>query len=586
MTSSTIRQKYIDFFKTKGHKQIPSSSLIPENDPTVLFTTAGMHPLVPYLLGEPHPLGRRLCNAQKCIRTGDIDEVGDNTHFTFFEMLGNWSLGDYFKADAIKWSFEFLTSKKWLGLDIKRLAVSVFAGDADAPRDEESAKIWQSLGIPKERIAYLGKADNWWGPAGQTGPCGPDTEMFYRVSDDPAPREFDPNDKHWVEIWNDVFMEFNKTADGEYKPLSQKNVDTGMGLERITAVLQGVKSVHETDLFKQTIDQLKSKNSKLTDREIRIITDHVKAAVFIIADGIEPSNVDQGYVVRKLIRRAMRYQNDLIPTAREVVKIYQDIYPEVNNQNILTVIRQEQEKFGKTLKKGLKELSKLKKLVPGFNQGIDAKTAFNLYQSYGLPLEIIKDETSAKISENDFQQELKKHQELSRTASAGRFKAGLADNQEKTVRLHTATHLLLAALRQVLGEDIKQAGSNITPERLRFDFTHKEKMAPEQILEVEKIVNEKIQAGLPVSCMEMTLEQAEKQGALATFKARYPEKVKVYSIGGCNCPMGKCICQRGICSAEICSGPHAQNTSKLGQFKIIKEESSSSGIRRIKAVLK
>jgi len=566
MKAKQIRQKYLNFFKAKGHAIIPSAPLIPEHDPTVLFTTAGMHPLVPYLLGQKHPMGNRLANIQKCIRTSDIEEVGDSTHLTFFEMLGNWSLGDYFKKEAISWSFEFLTKK--LKIPIEKLAISVFKGDKNIPRDIESAKIWQSLGIPKKRIAYLGRKDNWWGPAGKTGPCGPDTEMFYWIGKTKLPKKFDPTNKHWIEIWNNVFMEYNKTAKGKYQPLKQKNVDTGMGLERITAVLQNKNSVYETSLFKTIIEKIKQIQPEIKKRQLQIVADHVKAAVFIIADGAKPSNTNQGYVVRRLIRRAMRYCKNIIPVAEEVIKIYRDTYQKIKEPIVLESIQKEQEKFAKCLEKGLKEFKKI-------NGDISGKQAFDLYQSYGFPIEMTKElaqEKNVSVDIKDFKKRSKKHQKLSRQAACGKFKAGLADHQNKTINLHTATHLLLQALRQILGNHVKQAGSNINPKRLRFDFTHKKKLTDKQLKKIENLVNQKIKAGLPIKCQEMPLKRAEKSGALANFKTRYPDIVRVYQIGNF--------------SKEICAGPHAKNTADLGKFKIIQEKSSSAGVRRIKAILK
>ena len=592
MTATELREKYLRFFEGKGHHQIPSAPLIPENDPTVLFTTAGMHPLVPFLLGEKHPQGQRLCNSQKCIRTGDIDEVGDSTHLTFFEMLGNWSLGDYFKKEAIEWSFEFLT--KELGIPLNKLAFTVFEGDPqnNVPRDQEAANFWQALGAPKEKIAYLGREDNWWGPAGQTGPCGPDTEMFYWTGAGEAPKVFNPSDKQWVEIWNDVFMQYNKTADGRFVELAQKNVDTGMGLERTIAILQGKSNVYETELFEPIIEEVKRQKakSKITSQNlkveeevkaIRIITDHLKAAAFLLADGLAPSNTDRGYILRRLIRRAVRYGKMLcigkaftVEIAKVVIGIYQDVYSELkeNQDFILTELSAEEDRFSETLNRGLKEFMK-------FSQdNISGQEAFNLYQSYGFPIEIIKElagEQEVAVDEAGFQAELKKHQELSRTASSGQFKAGLADNSEQTTKYHTATHLLHQALRAVLGDTVEQRGSNITVERLRFDFLFNRKMTEQEIKTVEDLVNEKIKAALPIECSEMDPQEAKNQGAIGLFGHKYGNKVKVYLIG-----------QEAVCfSKEICGGPHVQNTIELGQFKIIKEEASSQGIRRIKAVL-
>ncbi len=588
MNRKELIEKFIEFFESKEHKKISNASLIPENDPTVLFTTAGMHPLVPFLLGEKHPLGKRLCNVQRCIRTQDIEEVGDSYHHTFFEMLGNWSLGDYFKEDAIKFSFEFLT--KVLKLPIERLAVSCFAGDKDAPRDEESAKIWSSLGIPEKRIAFLPKKNNWWGPAGKVGPCGPDTEMFYwKPNDIPAPEEFDPDDKRWVEIWNDVFMQYYKNEKGNIIPAKQKNVDTGMGVERTIAVLNGLEDNYLTDCFLpiiKKIEELSGKKygeDKEDTRAMRIIADHIKASVFIIADGIIPSNIEQGYVLRRLIRRAIRYgrilgiQNFTTKIAEPVFEIYNDYeLLKKNKKKIIQELKKEEEKFLKTLEKGIKIFEKI---ANESKEEISGKDAFLLYQSYGFPLEMtieLAKERGIKVDEKGFKEELKKHQELSRTASEGRFKSGLADNSEATTKLHTATHLLLAALRKVLkDENIIQKGSNITSERLRFDFSFPRKLTKEELEAVEALVNEKIKEGLEVKREEMTLEEAKAKGAIGVFENKYGEKVSVYTIGPDEAPFSK----------EICAGPHVSNTKELGKFKIIKEESSSAGVRRIKAIL-
>jgi len=591
MKSSELRQKFLEFFKSKGHTIIPSASLIPENDPTVLFTTAGMHPLVPYLLGEKHPEGKRLTSAQKCIRTGDIDDVGDDTHNTFFEMLGNWSLGDYWKEDAIKWSFEFLT--KELKIPLERLAVSCFGGDNDAPKDEETAGIWQSSGVKKERIAFLEKEDNWWGPAGKTGPCGPDTEMFYwKDNNEKAPRIFDPKDKRWVEIWNDVFMQYVKDENGNYMGAEQKNVDTGMGLERTLAVLNGKENIYETDLFEPITLKIRELAGIICKKDnpcsvediksIRIVADHIKAATFLLAGEIEPSNLGRGYILRRLIRRAIRHgkklggpkgcpENFIAEIYPVVVEIYDGFYPEIENKKdfILEQFKIEEEKFELTLGKGLKEFEKM--------QTISGKDAFNLYQSYGFPIEVTEElakEKGIKVDIEEFKKELEKHQELSRTASAGMFKGGLADASLETTKLHTAAHLMLAGLRKVLGEEVYQKGSNITAERLRFDFSHKEKMTQEQIKQVEDFINEAIKEDLPVVCEEMSLGKAKELNAMGVFELKYGDKVKVYTIG----KNGKII------SREICGGPHVERTGILGRFKIQKEESSSSGVRRIKAI--
>ena len=601
MTSIEIREKFLNFFKAKGHTVIPSASLIPENDPSVLFTTAGMHPLVPFLLGEKHPGGQRLVNVQKCIRTGDIDEVGDSFHHTFFEMLGNWSLGDpasnrddserggYFKKEAIEWSYEFLTSSEWLGLDKNRLAISVFAGDEDAPLDQEAYDAWVDSGIPKERIAKLPKKSNWWGM--ETGPCGPDSEMFYWVgpsaSSGQVPEKFDDSDSLWVEIWNDVFMQFNKGNDNKLTPLAKPNVDTGMGLERTLAVVNGLDDNYRTELFWpiiQKIEELSGKKygeSEIVTRSMRIIADHLRAAVFIIGDerGIAPSNVGQGYVLRRLLRRAIRHGNLLgikenftTKLASVVIDNFELVYTEFNAswKRVVSELEKEEKKFRKTLEQGLREFSKLK--------AVTGKDAFNLYQTYGFPIEMSQElakESDLVVNEEEFKNEFQKHQDLSRTASAGMFKGGLADASTETVRLHTAAHLMLEALRRVLGDHIQQKGSNITAERLRFDFSHGEKVTPEQIAEVEKIVNEQIQKKLPVHFEELPLEEARAVGATGVFEHKYGDKVKVYFIGNSD----------NYYSKEICGGPHVSNTNELGQFKIIKEESVSAGVRRIKAVV-
>jgi len=587
MTAQELRQKYLDFFQANGHAIMASASLIPENDPTVLFTTAGMHPLVPYLLGEAHPAGKRLVSSQKCVRTGDIDEVGDLTHLTFFEMLGNWSLGDYFKTEAIKWSYEFLTDSKYLGLDKNKLAFSVFVGDDNAPFDQESYDAWTGLGVAPERVAKLGKSDNWWGPAGQTGPCGPDTEMFYWTGEDEAPANFQDTheDKNWVEIWNDVFMAYNKNADGSFSELAQKNVDTGMGLERVLGVINNIKDIYQTDLFSPIINELeKLSGKKYADdsKSFRIIADHLRASTFIIGDdkGVAPSNTDQGYIVRRLIRRAIRYGKTLGITGEWTTKIaeiiidnYQTAYPELikNKSFIINSLAEEENKFAKTLERGLKEFSKLTGDVSGV-------MAFDLYQSYGFPLEMTEElarDAGYKVDTDGFNQELAKHQDLSRTASAGKFKGGLADDSVATSRLHTATHLLLASLKKVLDPEVSQRGSNITADRLRLDFSYNGKPTPEQLTEVEQLVNEAIAQSLPISCQEMTLAEAQAQKAVGVFESKYGDKVKVYTVGSAEEPF----------SREICGGPHASNTSELGHFKILKEEASSAGVRRIKGIL-
>jgi alanyl-tRNA synthetase len=587
LDSDKLKKLYIEFFKEKGHKTISNASLVPENDPTVLFTTAGMHPLIPFLLGQPHPLGKKLVNVQKCLRTDDIDEVGDDFHLTFFEMLGNWSLGDYFKGDAIKWSFEFLTDKKWLGLDKNKLYISVFVGDKDAPRDEVSARIWQSLGIPKERIFYLPKKDNWWGPAGATGPCGPDTEMFWDSGKKSCGKDCKPGCScgKYFEIWNDVFMEYNKTGEGKYEPLKQKNVDTGMGVERTVAALQGKKSVYEIETFKPIVDKIKEitkikiPNEK-QEKSIRIITDHTRASTFILAEGIAPSNVDQGYILRRLIRRTIRhgrlieikteFLSDLV---RIVIDLYKSSYPELEKKKefILEELKKEELKFMNTLAKGLKKFEEVAKQ----EKRIDGKSAFLLFQSFGFPIEMTKEigkEIGVEVDEKGFEKEFIKHQETSRVGAEKKFKGGLSDASEQTTRLHTATHLLNGALRKVLKKkDIVQKGANITPERLRFDFNFDRKLTDEEIKDIEKVVNEQIKKSLPVERKEMTVEEAKKMGVQAVFEEKYGERVFVYFIGDF--------------SKEVCGGPHVKNTKELGKFKIVKEESIASGTRRIKAIL-
>jgi len=589
MTANEIRRKYIEFFRRHGHAEIKSASLIPDNDPTCLFTTAGMHPLVPYLSGQAHPAGKRLTDYQKCIRTGDIDEVGDPVHLTFFEMLGNWSLGDYFKEEAIAMSFEFLT--KELGIPLSSLAFTVFAGDEDAPFDEEAFNLWRSHGVAAERIAKLPKKDNWWGPAGTTGPCGPDTEMFYWTGDGEAPAVFDPADKRWVEIWNDVFMQYNKTAEGKFVPLAQKNVDTGMGLERVTAVLQGKKSCYETEIFAPIFAALDAVRgvepvpaAERSSSE-RIIADHLRAASFILADGITPGRVDQPYVLRRIIRRAIREGRKLgiekpfvSQIAQAVIDTFKGVYPELeaNEKVIISELDREEAQFVSTLGNGIKELQKLIDRVPSFveKKVISGKNAFNLYETYGFPIELTVEmagEQGFTVDLPGYEEAYRKHQELSRAGAEQKFKGGLADHSEETAKLHTATHLLQAALRKVLGTHVEQRGSNITAERLRFDFSHPDKVTPEQLAAAEKIVNDAIAAKIPVKCEEMSVDEARAAGAMGLFGNKYGERVKVYTIGDV--------------SKEICGGPHAENTGDLKSFKILKEESSSRGVRRIKAVI-
>ena len=590
MTANDLRKKYLDFFHKNGHAVIRSAPLIPENDPTVLFTTAGMHPLVPYLLGEKHPQGVRLTDCQKCMRTGDIDEVGDPVHLTFFEMLGNWSLGDYFKKESIAWSFEFLTSPECLNLPLDRLAFTVFAGDEDAPFDEEAFQQWRLHGVPEERIAKLPKKDNWWGPAGETGPCGPDTEIFYWTGPLPAPQVFEPSDKRWVEIWNNVFMQYFKNAEGKFEPLKQKNVDTGMGVERVTAVLQGKSSCYDTELFAplfRRLDEIRGLAEAPAERvrSERVVVEHIRASVFLLADGVQPGNVDQAYVLRRLIRRAIREGRKLgiseLFTARMaevVVDQYGEVYPELpaGRANILESLNREEHQFGEALERGTREFEKLLSRVPAHiqNKVLSGKNAFHLYETYGFPIELTVEmakEAGFTVDMKGYQEAYEKHQALSRQGAEQKFKGGLADHSEATAQLHTATHLLHKALRMVLGDHVAQKGSNITAERLRFDFSHPDKMTPEQLARVEQIVNEVIASDVPVVCEEMAIEDARKSGAIGLFGDKYGERVKVYSVGDF--------------SKEICGGPHATHSGELGHFRILKEESSSRGVRRIKAVL-
>ena len=591
LTSESLRQLYLNFFKEKGHKIIPSASLIPENDPSVLFTTAGMHPLVPYLLGEKHPEGTRLTDVQKCVRTGDIEDVGDPSHCTFFEMLGNWSLGDYFKKEMISWSFEFLTSEKYLGIPIEKLAVTVFEGDEDAERDTESASYWEEAGIPKDRIFYLPKKHNWW-IAGNVGPCGPDTEMFIDRGTPKCSENCSPacSCGKYLEIWNDVFMQFEKKADGTYEKLKQKNVDTGMGLERTLSILNGVPTVYDTDVFdgaKAQIEELSGKKygeSEEVTKAFRIILDHVRTATFMLGDvkGISPSNVDQGYVLRRVIRRAVRYgrqlgieQGKLSTIAVKYVEKYSGVYPELNdNKNrIIDELNKEEDKFSKTLTEGLKEFNKVITYIKG--DVFPGKTAFRLFDTFGFPIEITTELASEKgftVDVQGYEEAYKAHQEKSHAGSEQKFKGGLAEQNEVTARLHTATHLLNAALKVVLNDDnINQRGSNITVERLRFDFSFDRKLTPEELKAVEDKVNEAIKANVPVVMEEMSLEDAKNSGAVGVFTQKYGDRVKVYTMGSY--------------SKEICGGPHAKTTGELGTFKIKKEEASSAGVRRIKAIL-
>ena len=651
ITSTQLREMFQSFMESKGHHRIQSASIIPENDPTVLFTTAGMHPLVPYLMGTPHPAGTRLTDVQKCIRTGDIEEVGDPSHLTFFEMLGNWSLGDYFKKEAISWSWEFLTSPDYLGLDKDKLAFSVFAGDEDCPRDEEAHDIWRSMGVAEDHIFYLPKENNWWGPAGQTGPCGPDTEMFIIRDKAPCGPNCSPacDCGRYLEIWNDVFMQYNKQKDGTFIPLEKKNVDTGMGLERTICVLTGKKTVYETDAFSGILAKIAELSGKgyeddeATTRAFRVVADHLRTSTFILGDdrGVSPSNTDQGYILRRLIRRAVRYGMSLgmaegftAEIAQVIIDQYKAVYPELerNAAFVTEQLKLEEGRFARTLKQGEKEFDKVynntvntkallesilnaedkvfkaqeltqtKKLRPSpdmlpiieaANAGnlealedavnarmaslnvLDGRSAFKLYDTFGFPIEMtieLAAEKGLTVDEADFAERFKKHQELSHQGAEQKFKGGLADHSEQTAKLHTATHLLHSALRKVLGDEVAQKGSNITAERLRFDFSFGRKMTKEEIEEVERLVNVAIDAKVPVVCEEMTVPEAKEKGAIGLFESKYGEKVRTYKMGEY--------------SFEICGGPHAENTGDLGSFKIQKEESSSAGVRRIKAVIK
>lgn len=576
-----IKDLYIDFFVSKGHKQIPSSPVVPENDPSVLFNTAGMQPLIPYLMGEPHPYGTRLCDYQKCIRTNDLDEIGDTTHHTFFEMLGNWSLGDYFKDESITWSFEFLT--KVLNIPVEKLAVTVFAGNDLIPFDEVSYNKWLSLGIEKERIAKTA-LDNFW-IAGTSGPCGPDTEIFYFRSNEEAPETFDPEDDRWVEIWNNVFMQYYKDENGTVTELPKKNVDTGMGVERITTVLEGVDDNYKSSIWGDVIDLISDIAGlpyEGNEKSMRIIADHIRTAVFISSDpaGIKPSNTDQGYILRRLIRRAIRHAKKLgidissnweEQIANLIISKYESYYSELkeNKQVVLDVLKNEKEKFNRTLEKGLREFNKV------INKDIDGDVAFHLYDTYGFPIELTEElakDAGISVDIKGFNEKFKAHQELSRTSSAGKFKGGLAGNSEIETRYHTATHLLNAALKQVVGQDVHQKGSNITDERMRFDFSCDHKLSDEEKQKTEDLVNSWIQEGLDVRVEEMSKEDAIKSGAECMFIEKYPDIVTVYTIGD-------------NVSKELCGGPHVKNTSELGHFKITKEEASSAGVRRIKAIL-
>ena len=578
-----LKDLFIDYFVSKGHKQIPSAPVVPENDPSVLFNTAGMQPLIPYLLGEHHPYGTRLCDYQKCIRTTDLDEIGDTTHHTFFEMLGNWSLGDYFKEESIGYSFEFLTQV--LHIPVSKLSVTVYEGDAQIPRDDVSAKAWMSLGIPEKRIAYLGRDDNFWIP-GDSGPCGGDTEIFYWRDDSEAPEVFDPNDERWVEIWNNVFMEFYQDKDGKVTPLKQKNVDTGMGLERVVAVLEGVTDNYMTSIWEDArhkLEEISGLSYEGNEKSMRIILDHLRASLFIASDPahIKPSNTDQGYILRRVIRRMIRHARKLniditSDFDEEIVKVfieeYKSYYKEVveNQEIVFSVLKTEKEKFNRTLEKGLKEFEKIALKT----NHIDGETTFHLYDTFGFPIELTIEEATERgmtVDEEGFQVKFKEHQEKSRTASKGKFKGGLSGNSEIETKYHTATHLLNAALKVVLGSDVHQLGSNITEERLRFDFPCDHKLTDEEKQKVEDLVNQWIREDLEVKHEEMSKDEAIASGAECMFIDKYPDIVTVYTIGDV--------------SKELCGGPHVTHTKELGHFKIKKEESSSAGVRRIKAVL-
>ncbi|MDR1955824.1 MAG: alanine--tRNA ligase [Treponema sp.] len=599
MTAYELRSKYIAFFKSKDHAQIQGKSLLPDNDPTVLFTTAGMHPLVPYLLGEDHPAGNRLVDYQKCIRTGDIDVVGDTSHLTFFEMLGNWSLGDYFKEGAIEMSFEFLTAPEWLGISLERIGVTVFEGDATVARDEESAAVWKRLGIPESRISYRPRADNWWGPAGATGPCGPDSEMFIDMEKEPCGPACAPGCScgKWLEIWNDVFMQYHKNAPEEYTPLARQCVDTGMGIERTVTILNGKTSVYDTELFAPIIAAVEQAaayhygSDPDKDRSVRIICDHVRAATFILGDpkGVSPSNVGAGYVLRRLIRRAVRHGLKLgihgtllSPIAQVIIDQMSGPYPELTENRLFvrTELDKEEGRFLETLQKGEQEFEKL---LPSLRQDsrkiMSGRLAFKLYDTYGFPIELTEElaaEQGMTVNRPEFEKAFKQHQELSRAGSEQLFKGGLVDQGIMAVKYHTATHLLHQALRTVLGKHVAQKGSNITAERMRFDFSHGAAMSAEEIAQVQALVNEQIQRDLPVTMTMMGLDEAKASGAIALFGEKYESQVKVYTIGDDS---------HGVFSKEVCGGPHVDRTGTLGTFKIQKEQSSSAGVRRIRAVL-
>ena len=586
MEGINLRDKYIEFFESKGHVRVPSAPVVPENDPSVLFNTAGMQPLVPYLKGQPHPYGKRLCDYQKCVRTNDLDSVGDTTHHTFFEMLGNWSLGDYFKKDAVNWSFEFLT--KVLNIPVDRLAVTVFRGNDFVERDEETASYWKECGIPEERIAYMAEEDNWWPNMELTGLCGPDTEIFYWRSEDAVPVNFDPSDERWVEIWNNVFMQYMHEEDGSFTELPSKNVDTGMGMERVTAILEGYTDNYMSSIWKDVIakiEEVSGLNYEGNERPMRIIADHLRCAVFISADpaGIKPSNTDQGYILRRLLRRVIRYARGLNinidsnweeQIATCIMDKYKKYYPEIeeNYNVVLDVLKNEKIKFNRTLEKGLKEFEKVVSNLK--SDTMDKDTAFRLYDTFGFPLELTVElalEKGIKVDEEGFKDKFKEHQEKSRAGSEQKFKGGLAASGEMETKYHTATHLLNAALKIVVGSDVHQKGSNITAERMRFDFSCDHKLSDEEKVKAEELVNKWIEEAIDVTVCEMNKEDAIKSGAECMFIEKYPDVVTVYTIGNV--------------SKELCGGPHVSNTSVLGKFRIKKEEASSAGVRRIKAVL-
>ena len=599
MTANDLRSIYIEFFKSKNHVEISGQSLIPENDPSVLFTTAGMHPLVPYLLGEKHPAGTRLTDYQKCIRTGDIDEVGDPSHLTCFEMLGNWSLGDYFKKESIAFSYEFLTSPKWLGLDPRKISVTVFAGDENAPRDEEAATFWKENGMPEDKIAYLPASDNWWA-AGPTGPCGPDTEIFYWVGEGlpPAGSNKGTDSKNWMEIWNNVFMQYNRVDEKTLVPLPKQNVDTGMGLERTNCILQGKTSVYLTEVFQPIIKTIEGLSGYTygtddeKDKSVRIIADHSRSSVFILGDqkGVTPDRVGAGYVLRRLIRRAVRHgmklgieKDFMAEVAATVIENFKNAYPELeeNKEKVFRELTAEEAKFRTTLKKGEAEFQKLlPNLMKNPKKIISGKVAYNLYETYGYPLELTQElgaENGFTVDVEGFKEAERKHQEASKTAEAGSAKGGLAEQSDVTTKYHTATHLLQQALVNVLGNQVAQKGSNINNERMRFDFTFERPMTKEEIAQVEAIVNEKINEDLPVTMQVMPLDAAKASGARALFTNKYGEDVKVYTIGK--------DAEKDWFSKEVCGGPHVQHTAQIGKFKIEKEQSSSAGVRRIRATI-